>query len=78
MENNENNKAPEAEVFPLDDLTMAMLGEFDAAVHDAQIAGQAVLQRFLREHKLTGKWSIAANRRELIRADQAAQPTTLQ
>ena len=70
----EENEAPQAEMFPLDEITVTMLAEYDQQAREASVAAQAVLNRFLREHKLTGNWSLAASRRELVRAATNGAP----
>jgi hypothetical protein len=73
MENElKNGAATESELFPLDDAAIETIAELDAQERNVNVARNAVLSYFLRQHKLTGNWSLAPNRRELTRT--AANP----
>lgn len=56
--------------FPLDDAAIESLAELDKQTNDIAVARNAILSYFLRQHKLTGNWQLAMNRRELVRVEQ--------
>jgi hypothetical protein len=69
MENgNQNEPVGESELYPLDDAAIETIADLDAQERNIAIARNAILSYFLRQHKLTGNWTLAPNRRELTRA----------
>lgn len=58
------------EMFPLDDAAIATIQELDQQERDINIARNAMLGYFLRQHNLQGNWRVAPNRRELMRSEQ--------
>jgi hypothetical protein len=69
--NEQTEQQPEN--FPLDDAAIEALAEYDQQERTINVARSAVLAYFLRQHKMTGEWQIAPNRKELVRA-QTQQP----
>lgn len=70
--NEPNGNAPvtvAAEIVPLDDALVALLGEYaqQAAALDGQRRGALML--FMRQHGLQGNWRLSDNGRELVRAE---------
>ena len=74
LQHNGNAAAPDPEVFPLDDAAIEILAQTEQQVRDLNNGAQAVLAYFLRQHKLTGNWRLAPNRRELILEKAAPVP----
>jgi len=80
MQENEQNEtqqgAPQVEAYPLDKLSADMIAELrqqaQQQLRDTRVAENAILSRFLREHKLEGNWRLAENASELIKV--AEQP----
>jgi hypothetical protein len=75
MDNEHNQKAAAVEVenYPLDDAAISMLAETQQQIEALTAARQGMLTYFVRLHKLTGNWRVAANGRELEKSpDQAA------
>lgn len=69
MENQEPvQEAVEQETFPLDDAAIEMLADYDQQEVGLNTARNALLSYFARQHKLQGKWQLATNRKELIKA----------
>ena len=60
--NGNEKQAVEPETYPLDDAFMALVAEFRQ--HQTMLQGALVL--FLRQHSLSGNWTIAENGREVI------------
>ena len=58
------------EAFPLDDAALILVQELDAQIQPLQAVLNGALTLFARQHKLQGRWGLAANRRELIKLDQ--------
>jgi len=56
------------ETFPLDDAAISMIAEIHQQMEPLNIASQAILSYFARQHSLQGKWMLAPNKRELIKA----------
>ena len=54
------------ETYPLDDAAIEALAELEQ--HERSV--QAILNYFMRQQKLSGNWTLARNRRELIRTVQ--------
>lgn len=54
------------ETFPLDDAAIDTVAELRENIKAAQIAINAVLSYFARQHKLKGKIQLSDNGRELI------------
>jgi hypothetical protein len=73
METNENKVGTEAansaDVYPLDDLTIQLLGEYRERVMALDFERRGVLTHFARQHNLQGNWQLAENGRELVRKD---------
>jgi hypothetical protein len=65
MQNNENEN-----LFPLDDAAIDSLAELAQQESNANVARNAILAYFLRQHKLSGNWRLALNGRELVRVEQ--------
>ena len=63
----EQNEQTNEDFFPLDDATIAMIGEVRDQMKalDNQLKG--ALNLYLRQHKLSGLWNVAENGRELRR-----------
>jgi len=59
-----NNQLPEA--YPLDETAIAMINELKEQMKPFQIAVNAILTYFVRQHKLAGNWQVADNGRELV------------
>ena len=59
MENNH-------EIFPLDEAAIATVAELRDNIRGAQIAINAVLSYFARQHELKGRIQLSDNGRELI------------
>lgn len=82
-EDNNGNAAPEPEMFPLDEAAIESIQELDAqekriidAAKEINVARQAILSYFLRQHKMTGNWTLAENRKELTRNPEPAPVPT--
>jgi len=78
-------KDEQPEVFPLDDAAIETLSELDTnerqlieASKNINVARQAILSYFLRQHKMKGNWRLADNKRELVLqpAETAPQPAS--
>ena len=54
------------ETYPLDDAAIEALAELEQ--HEKCV--QAVLNYFMKQQKLSGGWTLARNRRELVRTVQ--------
>lgn len=55
------------EVMPLDDATIETLADLSSQQRACEIAKQAVLNCFGRQHKLGPGWMLAPNGRELVK-----------
>jgi len=66
------------ESFPLDDAAIEAIAELDNQERAVAVARNAILSYFLRQQKMTGNWSIAQNRRELVRSQPAAVPVPVE
>lgn len=54
------------ETFPLDDAAIQMIAELKASTQQAQVAMNAILSYFCKQHQLLGRIELAENGRELI------------
>jgi hypothetical protein len=71
MENQEQiEEAAAQDTFPLDDAAIGIIAEIHQQMEPLQLQLQTVLGYFARQHKLKGKWQLAPNRKELIKASQ--------
>ena len=57
------------EVLPLDDAAIEMLAEIDAQERACAVARQSILNYFARQNRLGDGWTLAPNRRELVKAN---------
>jgi hypothetical protein len=74
METNENNNkavgsetASSQDAWPLDDLTIQLLAEYNQRAFALDAERRGVLTHFARIHNLQGNWQLGENGRELIR-----------
>jgi hypothetical protein len=63
MQEEENNNV---DSFPLDDAAIATVAELKDTIRSAQVALNAVLTYFARQHELKGEMQLAQNGREII------------
>jgi hypothetical protein len=80
-EENNGNTAAEPELFPLDEAAIEAIQDLDKqetqlveASKNINVARNAILSYFLRQHKLEGNWQLAENRKELMRQATAQVP----
>jgi len=57
-----------AETYPLDDAAIEIIAELNQQAAASNAALQGVLSLFARQQKLQGKWQLAPNGRELVKA----------
>jgi hypothetical protein len=62
----ELQQSPAVETFPLDDAAIASIAELREQLKTAQIAMNAILSYFARQHGLAGTWTLSENGRELV------------
>jgi beta-phosphoglucomutase-like phosphatase (HAD superfamily) len=70
----EKQSAAEVESYPLDDAAIELIAELDQQEKQVLVARNSILTYILRQHKLTGPWKVAPNRRELVRDAVQPQP----
>jgi len=68
MEDQQIEEAVAQDTFPLDDAAIEIISEIHQQMEPLNLQLQAVLSYFARQHKLQGKWQLAPNRKELIKA----------
>jgi hypothetical protein len=80
-ENNGNTASVEPELFPLDEAAIEAIKDLDnqetqlvEASKNINVARNAILSYFLRQHKLQGNWQLAETRTELVRQATTATP----
>ena len=61
---------PEPERYPLDDAAIALLADIKAQIAPFQQYWEGALALFCRQHKLLGRWQVAANGRELEQVNE--------
>lgn len=83
MEPEENGNVAEPELFPLDEAAIEAVDELHnkeqqlaTAIREVNIARNAMLSYFLRQHKMSGEWRLADNRREMVRVPAPAPVET--
>lgn len=64
---NNTNGTNGTELYPLDDAAIEAIADLDKQESNCNIARNAILSYFLRQHKLSGDWRLAPNRRELVK-----------
>lgn len=64
------------ETYPLDDAAIELLAELREQIRAANIASNAVIALFAKQHGLTGRIRIADNGRELILEAKPPRPRT--
>lgn len=67
-EQNGNTVITEPDTYPLDDAFIALLTEFRQAAQAVEAQAQGALLLYIRQHGLAGRWQVAPNGRELVRA----------
>lgn len=73
------NEEQNTDLFPLDEAAIESIAELDGqekrlidAAKELNVARQAILSYFLRQHKMSGNWTLAENRKELLRNPEPA------
>ena len=68
----------EPEIYPLDETAIESFQEIDQQekLWAASLGGarSALLGHFCRQHKLSGAWRLADNRREIVKVEMNGQP----
>jgi hypothetical protein len=62
-----DNEQTQPELYPLDEAGIEMIAQLEEQGRQIQVAHQTILQYFLKQHKLPGRWKLADNKREIIK-----------
>jgi hypothetical protein len=74
--NHNHQTASDTEAYPLDEFAVEAMADYDRQAQNIEIARNAVLSYFARQHKLTGSWQLAANHKELTRPAESTVSRT--